>query len=172
MHLFPPGAIGLPQSVVGLRAQANQGIIATPPTATNGLLARKTRAIIPDEMASTMPTPATLFRMLSEFIVLLLGGLLILIALTRTVGLPAYPAALVILGVVLIYWGIRASMRPGLPADRWPTRIRAGSLVLVGLIVLGIRLLPLRYAALLLMIAGGVLIVRGIAGAVLLLRRP
>ena len=118
-----------------------------------------------------MPSTATLFRLLSEFIVLLLGGLLILIALTRTVGLPAYPEALVILGVVLIYWGVRASMGPGQAADRWPARIRAGSLVLVGLLVLGIRFLPLARAALLLVIAGGVLVARGVAGAALLLRR-
>ena len=118
-----------------------------------------------------MPSTAILFRLLSEFIVLLLGGLLILIPATRTVGLPAYPTALAILGVVLIYWGIRASMRPGLPSHRWPDRIRSGSLVLVGLLVLAIRLLPLRHVALLLTLAGGVLVVRGIAGAALLMRR-
>lgn len=117
-----------------------------------------------------MPRIANTFRLLSEFIVFLLGGLLILISLTRTVGLPAYPAALVIVGVVLIYWGIRTSMRPGQQADRWPTRIRAGSLVLVGVLVLGVRLLPLRNAAFLLALAGAVLVVRGIAGAALLAR--
>jgi hypothetical protein len=118
-----------------------------------------------------MPSTANLFRLLSEFIVLLLGGLLILISLTRTVGLPAYPAALVIVAVVLIYWGIRAGMRPGQASDRWLTRIRAGSLVLVGMLVLGIGILPLRDAAVLLALAGAVLVVRGIAGAALLVRR-
>jgi len=118
-----------------------------------------------------MPGTTILFRLLSEFIVLLLGGMMILIALTRTIGLPAYPEALIILGVVLIYWGIRASMRPSQPAERWPARIRAGSLVLVGLLVMGIRLFPLRNAAMLLTAAGGVLILRGIIGAVLLARR-
>lgn len=103
---------------------------------------------------------------------LLLGGLLILISLTRTVGLPAYPAALVIVGVVLIYWGIRALMRQAQASDRWSTRIRAGSLLLVGMLVLGIRILPLRDAAILLALAGAVLVVRGIAGAALLVRRP
>jgi hypothetical protein len=118
-----------------------------------------------------MPSTANLFRLLSEFIVLLLGGLLILISLTRTVGLPAYPAALVIVGVVLIYWGIRALMRQGPASDRWSTRIRAGSLVLVGTLVLGIRILPLQDAAVLLAWAGAVLVVRGIAGVALLVRR-
>ena len=146
-------------------------IIATVRPATNGLLDRGRRAIIPAGAPIHMASTAILFRLLSEFIVLLLGGLLILIAATRTVGLPAYPAALVILGVVLIYWGVRASMRPEPPAERWPTRIRAGSLVLVGLLVLGIRLLPLRNAALLLTLAGAVLVLRGIIGAVVLARR-
>jgi hypothetical protein len=118
-----------------------------------------------------MPRPATLFRLLSEFIVLLLGALLILLALTRSVGLPDRPVALVILGVVLIYWGARALARPGLAAERLQTRIRAGSLVAVGLLVLGMRFLPLRQAGLLLALAGGVLVVRGLVGAVLLARR-
>ena len=142
------------------RSSANQRLACAKHTRDN-----------PGHTATAMPSTATLFRLLNEFIVLLLGGLLILIALTRTVGLPAYPEALVILGVVLIYWGVRASMRPGQPADRWPSRIRAGSLVLVGLLVLGIRFLPLERAALLLVIAGGVLVARGIVGAALLLRR-
>jgi hypothetical protein len=119
-----------------------------------------------------MPSTANLFRILSEFIFLLLGGLMILIAATRPIGLPAYPAALVILGVVLIYWGVRTSMRPSPTEDRWPTRIRAGSLVLVGLLVLGIRYSPLRDASLLLSIAGGLLVLRGLAVALLLVRRP
>jgi hypothetical protein len=119
-----------------------------------------------------MPTPATLFRLLSEFIVLLLGALLILLALTRRVGLPERPLALVVLGVVLIYWGARILMRPERAAERLQTRIRAGSLVLVGLLVLGIRFLPLRDAELLLGLAGTVLVIRGLAGGVLLGRKP
>jgi hypothetical protein len=119
-----------------------------------------------------MPNPATLFRLLSEFIVLLLGALLVLLALTRSISLPGQPVVLVILGVVLIYWGIRAVMRPGLEGERLQTRIRAGSLVLVGLLVLGMRFVSVRQAALLLGIAGAVLVVRGLAGGVLSARRP
>lgn len=118
-----------------------------------------------------MPSPATLFRLLSEFIVLLLGALMILLAVTGRVGLPGRPTALVILGVVLIYWGVRALARPGPGADRLQMRIRAASLVLVGVLVLAIRFLPVRSAELLLGIAGGVLVARGLAGGVLLARR-
>jgi hypothetical protein len=119
-----------------------------------------------------MPSPATLFRLLSEFIVLLLGALLILLALTRRVGLPERPLALVVLGIVLVYWGARILMRPEREADRLQTRIRAGSLVLVGLLVPGIRFLPPRHAELLLGLAGVVLVLRGLAGGVLLALRP
>jgi len=118
-----------------------------------------------------MPSPATLFRLLSEFMVLLLGALLTLIALTRPVGLPGRPVAIVILGVVLIYWGVRALTRAGPEADRLQSRIRAGSLVLVGFLVLGLRFLPQGHAELLLALAGGVLVVRGLVEGVLFARR-
>jgi hypothetical protein len=118
-----------------------------------------------------MTTPATLFRLLSEFIVLLLGALLILLALTRTVGQPGRPGAMAILGVILIYWGVRALARPGIAAELWLARIRAGSLVLVGVLVIGIRFLSPRVAALQLALAGGVLVIRGLVGGVLLARR-
>jgi hypothetical protein len=135
------------------------------------LRAQPASAIIPPDLETPMPTPATLFRLLSEFIVLLLGALLILLALTRPVGLPGRPVAMVILGVVLIYWGARAIARPGVEADRLQSRIRAGSLILVGLLVLAIRYVPPRSAELLLALAGGVLVIRGLVGGVLLARR-
>jgi hypothetical protein len=114
-----------------------------------------------------MTTPATLFRLLSEFILLLLGALLILLALTRRVGLPARPAALIFLGVLFVYWGIRAWMRRESDTARAQTHLRGGSLVLVGLLVLGIPLLPLRHANLLLGVAGGALVLRGLVSALL-----
>jgi hypothetical protein len=118
-----------------------------------------------------MPTVQSLFRLLSEFIVLLLGGLLILIALTRRVGLPAKPGALELLAVVFIYWAVRAWMRRGKNELRLETQVRAGSLALVGLFVLAIPLLPLRYANLLLGLAGTVLVLRGLLEAFLAVRR-
>jgi hypothetical protein len=118
-----------------------------------------------------MPSPATLFRLLNEFIVLLLGALLIVLAGSGRVGLPGRPAAMVVLGIVLLYWGLRAWTRPGPASDRLQPRIRAGSLVLVGLLVLAIRYLPLRNAELLLWLAGGVLVLRGLLGGVLFARQ-
>jgi hypothetical protein len=59
-----------------------------------------------------MLTTAKLFQLLNEAIVLLLGALLILLAVSGRAGLPTRPAALIALGVVFIYWGASAWIRP------------------------------------------------------------
>jgi hypothetical protein len=117
-----------------------------------------------------MPSPSTLFRVLNEFIVLLLGALMILLAVTRGIALPARPVVLMALGIALIYWGVRAWLRPDPKAPRWHAIIRSGSLALVGLLVLTIPLVSLRYAEFFLGLAGGVLVLRGILGGVLFAR--
>jgi len=115
--------------------------------------------------------PATLFRFLNEFTVLLLGALLIVLALSGRVGLPGRPWALVLLGIVLIYWGARALWRAEPEGGRQQAQIRAASLVVVGLLVLAIPMLAVRYAEPLLEIAGAVLVLRGSLCSVLLPRR-
>ena len=113
-----------------------------------------------------MPNAANLFRLLSEFIVLLLGALLIVVAISRPVGV-ASPLALVILGIALIYWGARVWIRPGAETSRVQARIRGGSLLVVGICVAAIRWLPLRDESVLLALSGVVLVIRGLAGGIL-----
>src|SRR5579862_2896839 len=110
-----------------------------------------------------MPNAANLFRLLSEFIVLLLGALLIVVAISRPVGV-ASPLALVILGIALIYWGARVWIRLGAETSRAQARIRGGSLLVVGICVAAIRWLPLRDESVLLALSGAVLVIRGLAG--------
>jgi hypothetical protein len=117
-----------------------------------------------------MQTPASLFRLLNEFIMLLLGALLILLAASHRIGLPSRPALWYALGAVLIFLGLRTGMRPVSKAANEHAAIRGGSLILVGLIILGVPLVSLRYEALLLALAGGVLVLRGLLGSVLLVR--
>jgi hypothetical protein len=118
-----------------------------------------------------MRAPAHLFRLLNEFIMLLLGALLILIALTRTMGIPSRPSLLTILGVVFILWAARAWARPAPMETQVLTGVRAGSLGIVGLLLIAIPLLSIGRADLLLGIAGAVLVVRGIIGGVLSIRQ-
>ena len=117
-----------------------------------------------------MANPASLFRLLSEFIFLLLGALLVLLAVSRTIALPTRPAVWVALGVLLTYRGVRAWMRPDVEATRRLAGIRAISLGVVGLLVIAIPLLPLRHESALLGLAGGVLVARGILGILILAR--
>lgn len=114
-----------------------------------------------------MFSPTNLFRLLNEFIILLLGALLVVLAVNRGVSLPARPAAMIALGVLLVYWGVRSRLRSQSQDGDTVVNLRSGSLILVGIFVLAIPLLPLRYADILLGLAGGVLVLRGILGGFL-----
>jgi hypothetical protein len=118
-----------------------------------------------------MRAPGNHFRLLNEFILLLLGALLILIAVTHTMGVPSRPSVLMILGVVFIFWAARGWARPAPGEAQALTGVRAGSLAIVGVLLIAIPLLSLGRAALMLGIAGAVLVVRGIIGGVLSIRQ-
>lgn len=117
-----------------------------------------------------MPSAASLLRLINEIIILLLGALLILLAVSRGVALPARPAAMIALGVALAYWGVRARMRRDTDVSPSQVKVRSGSLILVGAIVVAVPLLPIRYAESLMITAGAILVLRGILGAILFLR--
>jgi hypothetical protein len=125
---------------------------------------------MPRELTGSMPNPSNLFRLLSEFIFLLLGALLVLLAVSRTIAFPTRPAIWIALGVLLVYRGVRTWRRPDPQVSRRDTVIRAISLGVVGFLVIAIPLLPLRDEAALLGLAGGVLVLRGILGVILLAR--
>ncbi|HWG59719.1 MAG TPA: hypothetical protein VN661_11790 [Candidatus Acidoferrales bacterium] len=114
-----------------------------------------------------MLNPANLFRLLTEFILLLLGALLIVLALSGHARLPSHPEALAIAGVILLYLAARSWSRPDPKIPRAETHIRAGSLLIVGALILAMAIFSRRHSLVLLAIAGGVLVLRGIAGAAL-----
>ena len=119
-----------------------------------------------------MATPSNLFRLLSEFILPLLGALLILLAATGRIGLPARPGGVVALGAISIFWGVRAATRPAAKAARLETMIRASSLALVGVFILVVPFVAARHASRLFVLAGGVLVLRGaLAAAISVARR-
>jgi len=117
-----------------------------------------------------MQKAATLLQLINEFIILLLGALLVLLAVTRGVALPSRPGALIALGVALAYWGVRAGMRPEPSTAPSQRNVRSGSLILVGALVAAIPLLPLQFADWLLGAAGTILVLRGVVGAVMFVR--
>jgi hypothetical protein len=117
-----------------------------------------------------MQSTAGLFRLLNEFIVLLLGALLILLAASHRIALPSRTGMWLGLGAALILWGLRTGMRPAPKSPPEHSAIRGGSLILVGLMIVATPLVPMRHEALLLALAGGVLLLRGLLGSVLLAR--
>ena len=112
-----------------------------------------------------------LFALVNEFVVLLLGALMILLAVSGRFALPRGAVGWVAVGVVLIYWGVSAWTTHAASSRSWQTNLRGGSLVLVGALMLLMRWLPMQYAALLLGCAGVLLVLRGLLGAALLVTR-
>jgi hypothetical protein len=120
-----------------------------------------------------MLNPANLFRMITEFVFILLGGCLVFLGLgNRFMFNPKSPAWLG-LGAVLIYWGARAwikTMRAARTSDRTAARLGGTSLILVGALMLGLVVVEFRRVGITLAVAGGILALRGLAAAVLSFR--
>jgi hypothetical protein len=120
-----------------------------------------------------MLSPANLFRMLSEFLFILLGGILVWLGLSnRFMFNPRSPAWLG-LGAVLVYWGARAwtkTMRAARTSDRAVERIGGTSLILVGFMMLSVGVIEIRWIGTALAVAGGILALRGLVAAILSLR--
>lgn len=119
-----------------------------------------------------MPTTPNLFRLLNEFIVMLLGGILVLLSATHRMALPSHPGVLIVLGFVFIFWAARAWSRPSPGEGKMLTGVRAGSLGVVGILLIAIPLLGLRRSTMLIEVAGIVLVVRGLICAGLSFRTP
>jgi hypothetical protein len=126
---------------------------------------------LPEHPSEFMAAPLSLFRLLNEFVIFLLGALLVVLALSRSLHPADKPVVWLLLGVLLIYWGARTGMRASPQATRWYDRLRAASLICAGLLVMSLARVPLRYAPLLLAIAGAILALRGLVGAAGSLRR-
>jgi len=119
-----------------------------------------------------MRDPASLLRLVIEFIFILLGALLLWVALTGRYFFDRRSWAWILLGALLVLFGARGLYRAIHSAAATEERIRGASHALVGLSMLGVAGLPFEFVGPLLGVAGGVLIVRGLATAVLVLRAP
>lgn len=113
-------------------------------------------------MAASPP----LFRLLNEFVVFLLGALLVVLAISHALHPADKPVVWLLLGVLLFYWGARTGMRASPQSTRWYDRLRAASLICAGILVASLAKVPIRYAPLMLAVAGAILALRGLAGAV------
>ncbi|HVC00369.1 MAG TPA: hypothetical protein VNJ12_13710 [Candidatus Dormibacteraeota bacterium] len=118
--------------------------------------------------------PARLGEMLTEVVILALGLLLMIMALHGRFNLPAGLLFWLVLGVASFLWGARAWMRSGRfarPAARAMQRVRGGSLVLAGALMIAMAWMPFGLAPQMIVLIGAILAVRGAVGAALAGRR-
>jgi hypothetical protein len=123
-----------------------------------------------------MLNPANMFRMMTEFIFILLGGFLVWLGLSGRLDPrnfnPRGPAWLG-LGAVLIYWGARTwakTARAARSSDRTVAQVGGASLILVGLMMFSLLLVEFRRVGIIFAAVGTILALRGILAAVLSLR--
>ena len=117
-----------------------------------------------------MLRPATLIRLGQELVFVLLGLLLISVAAMGRLLWDRKSEMWVALGALLFVLGVRAWLRAGKYVTRWEHRVRGASLVLLGVCMLTMTLAPYGWIAALLGAAGGVLALRGVVMAALVLR--
>ena len=117
-----------------------------------------------------MLKPAALLRMFTELVLILLGLLLVQVAVSGRLFWNRRSPVWLGLGLVLIYWGVRAWMRRQGNEPLWAARLRGGSMAVLGALMLGIAQLPFHWVGPLLGAAGGVLVLRGALSMALIAR--
>jgi hypothetical protein len=117
-----------------------------------------------------MLTSDRLVRIVIEMIFVLLGALVVWLGVTSQIFFDRRSMPWLILSVALILWGLYALYKPGrgwLRGERWT---RGLSLTLMGAIMFAITRVPLLWVGKLFALAGVMLILRGLAGTMLILR--
>src|ERR1700675_2892765 len=118
-----------------------------------------------------MLSPARLTQLLTEFIFLLLGALVIWLPANGRIYFDRHGVGWLVLSVALIAWGLLALAKPGQFWAKWQKWNRGGSLVLLGLVMLSISRVPFDWVVKLLAAAGMILVARGVLGSLLILRQ-
>ena len=118
-----------------------------------------------------MLTPDKTLRLLIEFIFTLLGGLIVWLGLTGHIFFERRRPAWLILSIAILLWGARALYRPGKFRSRWEDWTRGISMLLLGIVMALISRVPFPWVGRLLALAGVLLLLRGLAGSMLVFRR-
>jgi hypothetical protein len=118
-----------------------------------------------------MLSPPRLTQLLTEFVFLLLGALVIWLAANGRIYFDRHSVGWLVMSVGLIAWGLLALVKPGQFWAKWQKWNRGGSLVLLGAVMLAISRVPFDWVVKLLAAAGVILLLRGAFGSLLILRR-
>jgi hypothetical protein len=117
-------------------------------------------------------TPDKSLRLAIEMIFILLGGLVFWIGHSGHFPYSFNPHGMgwILLSAALIFWGARALYQPGKYWSRWESWSRGLSLLLLGVVMLGISRVPFHWVGTLLSVGGLLLLLRGLTGCVLVFR--
>jgi hypothetical protein len=116
-------------------------------------------------------TPDKTLRLSIEFIFVLLGALVIWLGATQHIFFDRRRISWLLLSIALILWGGRALYRPGKYWSPTENFTRGLSLLLLGAVMLAISRVTFSWVGPLLSVAGLLLLLRGLAGSVLVFRR-
>jgi hypothetical protein len=118
-----------------------------------------------------MLSPARLTQLTVEMIFVLLGVLVVWLGLHGRVYFDPRSASWLAVSIGVVAWGLLAVARPGPSPARWQKWNRGGSLMLLGLLMLSIGRVPFVWVGKFLAIGGLVLLIRGLLGSLLILKR-
>jgi hypothetical protein len=116
-------------------------------------------------------TPDRTLRLSIEIIFILLGGLVMWLGATQHIFFDRRSIGWLLLSIALILWGARALYRPAKYWSRAENFTRGFSLLLLGAAMLAMSRVPFVWVGRLLAMAGLLLLLRGLAGSVLVFRR-
>jgi hypothetical protein len=119
-----------------------------------------------------MLSPARLSQSIVELVFVLLGALVIFLGIKKVIQFDPHGLFWLVLSVALIAWGLIALARPGQRPANWQKWNRGGSLILLGTVMLAISRVPFLWVPRLLVLAGVVLMARGIFGSLLIFKQP
>ena len=116
-------------------------------------------------------TPDKSLRLSIEIIFILLGGLVIWLGATHHIFFDRRTIGWLLLSIAVIVWGASALYRPGKYWSRSESYTRGLSLLSLGVVMLAISRVPFLWVGPLLSVGGLLLLLRGLAGSVLVFRR-
>ena len=102
-----------------------------------------------------------------ELVFVLLGALVIFLGINQRIYFYRHGIAWLVLSVSMIAWGLLALAKPG----QWQKWNRGGSLILLGAVMLTISRVPFLWVPKLLILAGVILMARGIFGSFLIFKQ-
>jgi hypothetical protein len=118
-----------------------------------------------------MLSPARLTQFAVELIFVLLGALVVWLGLHGRIYFDPRSVPWLAITIGVIGWGVLALAKPGqwwASLQKWN---RGGSMIVLGLLMLGIARVPFVWVGKFLALCGLVLIFRGVLGSLLILRQ-